>query len=59
MDPRGTIVRVNRAFCEMTGRTAEALTGQTPPYTFWPTEHLDELRFCFCHPGRRHATARF
>ena len=24
MDPRGTIVRVNRAFCEMTGRTAEA-----------------------------------
>lgn len=43
MDPRGTIVRVNRAFCEMTGRTAEALTGQTPPYTFWPTEHLDEL----------------
>lgn len=43
MDPRGTIVRVNRAFCEMTGRTAEALIGQTPPYTFWPTEHLNEL----------------
>jgi PAS domain-containing protein len=28
MDPRGTIVRVNRAFCEMTGRTAEALTAR-------------------------------
>ncbi len=43
MNLRGGIVRVNRAFCEMTGRQADALIGQTPPYTFWPSEHLDAL----------------
>ncbi|MBI3145805.1 MAG: PAS domain S-box protein [Pseudogulbenkiania sp.] len=32
----GDIVRVNRAFCAMSGFTSEELVGQSPPHSFWP-----------------------
>lgn len=32
----GRILRVNPAFCAMTGYSATELTGQVPPYSFWP-----------------------
>ena len=32
----GEIVRVNRAFCAMSGFSEEELVGQVPPHSFWP-----------------------
>jgi PAS domain S-box-containing protein len=37
------ITYVNPAFCEMTGWSAEALIGLSPPFAFWPEEHKSEL----------------
>ena len=42
-DMQKRITYVNRAFCEMTGWTAEELTGLTPPFPFWPDSRRDEL----------------
>jgi PAS domain S-box-containing protein len=43
----GRILEVNEALCAMTGCTAEELLGQTPPYTFWPPEHVEEITTAF------------
>ena len=37
------ITYVNRAFCEMTGWTADELLGLKPPFPFWPDGRRDEL----------------
>ncbi|MBU3617164.1 PAS domain-containing sensor histidine kinase [Polynucleobacter sp. JS-Polo-80-F4] len=42
-DMQKRITYVNRAFCEMTGWTAEELIGLTPPFPFWPDSRRDEL----------------
>jgi PAS domain S-box-containing protein len=42
-DMEKRITYVNRAFCEMTGWTAEELIGLTPPFPFWPDSRRDEL----------------
>lgn len=41
MDKR--ITYVNRAFCDMTGRSTDELIGLTPPFPFWPENKRDEL----------------
>ena len=42
-DMQKRITYVNRAFCEMTGWTADELMGLTPPFPFWPDSRRDEL----------------
>ncbi len=42
-DMEKRITYVNRAFCEMTGWSSEALMGLTPPFPFWPDSRRDEL----------------
>ncbi len=42
-DMQKRITYVNRAFCEMTGWTADELIGLTPPFPFWPDSRRDEL----------------
>ncbi len=39
----GRILRVNPAFCGMTGYSATELTGQVPPYSFWPVAEAGAL----------------
>lgn len=41
-DLEGRVTYVNPAFCEMTGFTAEELTGQKPPMPYWAPEAYDE-----------------
>ncbi|QWD73581.1 PAS domain S-box protein [Polynucleobacter sp. TSB-Sco08W16] len=41
MDKR--ITYVNRAFCEMSGWSAQELVGLKPPFPFWPDGRRDEL----------------
>ena len=38
LEDEGRIVRVNRAFCDMLGFSAEELVGQAPPHAFWPAD---------------------
>jgi len=42
-DMQKRITYVNPAFCEMTGWSAEEMTGLTPPFPFWPDSRRDEL----------------
>ena len=42
-DMNKSITYVNRAFCEMAGRSAEELIGQNPPFAFWPEGQRAEL----------------
>lgn len=42
-DMNKTITYVNPAFCEMTGWSADALIGLSPPFAFWPEEQKGEL----------------
>ena len=42
-DMQKRITYVNRAFCEMTGWSAQELIGLTPPFPFWPDARRDEL----------------
>ena len=42
-DMEKRITYVNRAFCEMTGWSAEELMGLMPPFPFWPDSRRDEL----------------
>ncbi|BAK77831.1 multi-sensor signal transduction histidine kinase [Pseudogulbenkiania sp. NH8B] len=39
----GEIVRVNRAFCAMSGFSENELVGQSPPHSFWPTNEYPLL----------------
>ena len=42
-DMEKRITYVNRAFCEMTGWSANELVGLVPPFPFWPNSRRDEL----------------
>jgi two-component system sensor histidine kinase DctS len=42
-DARGTLLYVNRTFCEMVGLPASALIGLTPPMPYWPPDAIDEV----------------
>lgn len=41
-DHEGTILYVNNAFCQMTGFTAEELTGRKPPMPYWHEDRIAE-----------------
>ena len=47
MDKSGRLIYVNRAFCEMTGFSAEELLGQQPPLPYWPPEEMDRCYAAF------------
>ena len=47
LDERGVHLRVNPAFCRMTGWTREELVGTGPPHLYWPPEALDEIEPVF------------
>jgi PAS domain S-box-containing protein len=38
LDMESRITYVNAAFCQMTGWSESELVGQTPPFSYWPTE---------------------
>jgi len=42
-DMEKRITYVNRAFCDMTGWTANELIGLSPPFPFWPENRWEEL----------------
>ena len=42
-DMEKRITYVNRAFCDMTGWSANELIGLTPPFPFWPDSRREEL----------------
>jgi PAS domain S-box-containing protein len=46
-DLAGRIHSVNEAFCTMTGWSKEELLGTGPPYPFWPSEEIENLRKVF------------
>ncbi len=39
VNPKGETIRVNDAFCKMTGFTEKELLGKKPPFKYWPPEH--------------------
>ncbi|MCX7207882.1 MAG: PAS domain S-box protein [Proteobacteria bacterium] len=47
MDKDGRLIYVNRAFCEMTGFSADELLGQQPPLPYWPPEELERCQAAF------------
>lgn len=44
IDLEGRISYVNPAFCRLVGMTQDELLGQTPPFTYWPPEELEQHR---------------
>jgi len=46
-DIAGKKVFVNQAFEKMTGYAREELVGQTPPYAYWPEEHVEAITAAF------------
>jgi two-component system, LuxR family, sensor histidine kinase DctS len=46
-DREGRIIYVNRAFCEMTGFSAEELLGTQPPHPYWAPEVTEESQAFF------------
>ena len=42
-DAGGTILYVNRTFCDMVGLPPEALVGLQPPMPYWPPDSIDEV----------------
>jgi PAS domain S-box-containing protein len=44
IDLEGRISYVNPAFCRLVGMTQDELLGQTPPYSYWPPEQLEQHR---------------
>lgn len=43
VDRAGQLTYVNRAFCQTSGWSREALIGTRPPYPFWPPEQTGRL----------------
>jgi PAS domain S-box-containing protein len=44
IDLEGRISYVNPAFCRLVGMTQDELLGQTPPYSYWPPEQVEQHR---------------
>jgi PAS domain S-box-containing protein len=44
VDSQWIILDVNPAFCLMTGFSHEELVGQKIPYSYWPTEEVDNIQ---------------
>ncbi|MDM7457221.1 MAG: PAS domain S-box protein [Tepidimonas sp.] len=42
-DAEGTLLYVNRTFCELVGYPPEQLLGRKPPMPYWPPEALEEV----------------
>jgi PAS domain S-box-containing protein len=42
-DIRGRVLEVNEGFCRITGFAREELIGQTPPFPYWPREHMENI----------------
>lgn len=40
-DMDGRIVHVNRAFCDMVGRSPDELLGATPPFPYWAPDQME------------------
>lgn len=47
IDANGKQVRVNKAFCDMTGFSQEELLGGNAPYIYWPEEEYDTINKAF------------
>ena len=47
VDADGRQTGVNKAFCEMTGFSAEELLGKSAPYPYWPEEELEKIGLAF------------
>jgi two-component system cell cycle sensor histidine kinase/response regulator CckA len=47
LDPEGTCVEVNPAFCQMLGFSRSELVGHRPPFPFWPAEHASSVASAF------------
>lgn len=43
LDENFTHIRVNEAFCKMTGYTEEELIGSGVPHSYWPEEHYEHI----------------
>ena len=46
-DNQGRVIRVNPAFCAMTGFSREELVGSTAPYPYWPEEEIPNIHRAF------------
>lgn len=46
-DESGRVLRVNPAFCAMTGWSAEELAAAKPPYPYWPEEEIPAISRAF------------
>lgn len=44
LDVNLTCIRVNKAYCEMTGYTEEDIVGTKAPFPHWPPEHADKIK---------------
>jgi two-component system, cell cycle sensor histidine kinase and response regulator CckA len=44
VDHAGVQSFVNRAFCEMVGYSRAELIGASPPFRYWPEEHIEQLQ---------------
>jgi PAS domain S-box-containing protein len=47
VDGSGKYLFVSDRFCEMTGFDREEHLGSTPPYLYWPAEHLQSIEQAF------------
>jgi PAS domain S-box-containing protein len=54
IDLTGRIIYVNRAFCELTGRSANELINSSPPFAYWPEEEHKENwhKLALCLSGK-------
>jgi PAS domain S-box-containing protein len=47
INTEGAIIKVNKAFCQMTGYSEEELIGLTPPFPHWPEDSVSEVQEIF------------
>jgi PAS domain S-box-containing protein len=47
VDTAGKMVKINEAFCNMTGFAKEELIGLNPPYPYWPEEYMETIQTLF------------
>ncbi len=47
LDKQGVHLRVNEAFCKMTGFSKDELVGTVPPHPYWPEEEYENIKEVF------------